>query len=257
MGLSLPKIKNDEQDRTSEAWLKLCAYIDELAENGGDVFEPRAAIGGDLFAQIYTLPESIGKLKKVTKIWLYGSNLKRIPPEIGQMESLEYFDVYTSYDLRWFPYELTHCKKLKDSRVSTRAIFGNYKNRKPFPDLNRSIVRYTGDKLHCSVCKKEITYSETNQLWITLWVGTDSLPLLANLCSKECESQLPTPPNNYIPVPHKGGLNVPKPKMSERDDTTSVVTKIKLDAHSESKPTESPKKDIPLLKVIRRIWEDL
>jgi hypothetical protein len=146
MGLSLPKIKNDEQDRTSEAWLKLCAYIDELAENGGDVFEPLMAIGGDLFAQIYTLPESIGKLKKVTKIWLYGSNLKRIPPEIGQMESLEYFDVYTSYDLRWFPYE-----------------------------------------------------------------------------------------------------------MLERDYTTSIGTKIILDATSESTLADSPKKDVPLLKVIRRI----
>lgn len=255
MGERISRIKNDEQDRTSEAWLKLCAYIDALAESGGDEFEPRTVIGGELFAQIYTLPESISKLKKVKKIWLYGSNLKRIPPEIGAMESLEYFDVYTSYDLRWFPYELTHCKKLKDSRVSTRAVFGNYKNRKPFPDLTHNPVRYTADILHCSVCKKEITYSETNQLWIMLRVATDVLPLLVNLCSQECESQLPAPPPHYVPTPHKGGAKLEQSKMSERDYTISVGTKVILDSSTENKPNDSPLKDIPLLKVIRKIWE--
>ena len=106
----------------------------------------------------------IPTLKKVKKIWLYGSNLKRIPAEIGEMEALEYFDPYTSYQLHWFPYEITQCKNLKDSRVSTRALYGNRKNRMGFPRLTHNPVRYSGDSLKCSVCSKIINYEQTNQL---------------------------------------------------------------------------------------------
>lgn len=67
-------------------------------------------------------------------MWLYGSKLKRIPPQIGEMESLEYFDPYTSYDLHWFPYELTYCKKLKDSRISTRHCMATLKTEWGFPN---------------------------------------------------------------------------------------------------------------------------
>lgn len=77
----ISKIKNDVQDRNSDAWKKLCEYVDVVAKNGNDEFSPREYLGDELFAQIYTLPESIGKLIKVKKVWLYGSNLKRIPPE--------------------------------------------------------------------------------------------------------------------------------------------------------------------------------
>ena len=93
-----------------------------------------------MFSQIHSLPETISKLKNVTKVWLYGSNLKRIPPEIGEMEALEYFDPYTSYDLHWFPYELTNCKSLKDSRVSTRALYGFFNDRIVFPRLTHNPV---------------------------------------------------------------------------------------------------------------------
>jgi hypothetical protein len=164
-----------------------------------------------LFSQIYTLPEIISKLKNVKKIWLYGSSLKRIPPEIGQMEALEYFDPYTSYDLHWFPYEITNCKKLKDSRVSTRALYGNYKNRMGFPRLTHNPVRYFGDTVKCSVCGKTMTYEHINQLRISLRLRADVLPLLANLCSKECEMKLPEPPEDYVQFPHKGGSHIKQP----------------------------------------------
>ncbi len=129
MSQNISKISPDIQDRTCIAWIKLNEAIDRIAMEGSDELDPRAEIGDDLWARITTLPESISKLKKVSKLHLYGSKLKRIPPEIGEMESLKYFDPYTSYDLKWFPYEITHCKNLIDSRVSTRAIYGNYKNR--------------------------------------------------------------------------------------------------------------------------------
>ena len=205
MSNSILTIENDVQDRKSVAWLKLCEYIELLAENGSDNFSPQDYLGRELFAEIHTLPESISKLKKVKNVLLYGSKLKRIPPEIGQMEALEYFIPYTSYDLHWFPYEITYCANLKDSSISTRALYGNYKNRMAFPTLAENPVRYCGDKVHCSVCNKSMTYEETNQLWISLRIGTDTVPLLVNLCSTQCEKALPKPPEHYVQFPHKGG----------------------------------------------------
>lgn len=259
MNKQISKIENKVQDRNSVAWKKLCEYIDEIVENGTDEFVPREALGNELFAQIYTLPESISKLKKVTKIGLYGSNLKRIPPEIGQMESLENFIPYTSYNLNWFPYEIMDCKRLKDSTISTRALFGNYKNRMAFPELNDNPVRYFGETVKCSICKKEMSYEETNQLWITLRTGTDTIPLLANLCSKECEDKLPQPPENYVQHPHKGGADLVQPpdemelweiRMAEEeeknnDDKVQNIEPKKNIKYSDFKP----------LDLIRKIWK--
>ncbi|WP_216647343.1 hypothetical protein [Chitinophaga sp. SYP-B3965] len=248
------QIPNDVQDRSSVAWQKLCDYIDRLAETNAEEFSPGEELGPELFAQIYTLPESIAKLKHVKKIWLYGSSLKRIPPEIGEMTALEYFDPYTSYDLHWFPYEITNCKNLKDSRVSTRTLYGNYKNRMGFPDLNTNPVRYSDEKVRCSICRSEIAYANANQLWISLWVGTDILPLLVNSCSKECKDKLPQPPDNYVTFPHKGGSTLQQPTMDEWEYWKQNGEVVDLE---ETDPPES-EKVIPghhLIKLIRKIWD--
>lgn len=218
----ISRIENDVQNRDTIAWKKLCEYIDFVAETGKEEFSPREYLGDDLFYEIHTLPESISTLRKVKKMWLYGSNLKRIPPEIAQMESLKEFDPYTSYDLHWFPYEITNCKNLKDSRISTRALYGNYKNRKGFPRLGKNPVRYHTDKVLCSVCSKVMTYEETNQLWISLRIGTDIVPLLVNLCSQQCEQSLPHPPKNYVPIPHKGGSCLVQPP----DESSRIFTQL-------------------------------
>lgn len=108
-----------------------------------------------------------------------------------------------------FPYKLTHrCKNLKESTVSTRALFGNPKNHKLFPYLLHAPVRYQGDLVYCSECQKPMSYEVTKQVWINLWVGTDHLPLLANICSKACEDKLnnmPKPTANYLQHTHQGG----------------------------------------------------
>jgi hypothetical protein len=248
----LINIENDVQDRNSVAWGKLCEYVDKLAEEETDEFSPFEYLGKELYAQIHTLPESIAKLKKVKKIWLYGSQLKRIPPEIGEMDALEYFDPYTSYHLHWFPYEITNCKNLKDSRVSTRALYGNFKYRRPFPDLTSNPVRYEGEILKCSVCKKEINYTETNQLWINLRVGTDTLPLLANLCSKKCKEDLPEPAKGYVRYAHKGGTELKQPSYEEWEKENVVkMTMADIEKLSQANNKKAPR----LLKLIRKIWE--
>lgn len=251
MNKRISKIANDVQDRNSVAWKKLCEYVDKVAAENRDEFSPLEELGQELFSQIHTLPETISKLKRVKKVLLYGSKLKRIPPEIGEMEALEYFDPYTSYDLHWFPFEITKCKNLKNSRVSTRVLYGNWKNRMGFPRLNHNPVRYSGDMVSCSICGKKLTYLQTNQNWISLYVGTDVLPLLINLCSKECETKLPTPPPNYLQFAHKGGADLKQPpdedEVFELEDQTDNA-KIPLEQHLE-------KKEHPMLTLIRKIWE--
>lgn len=204
MNNKIEKIENNVQNRNSVAWKKLCEYVDKVAEEESEEFSPVEELGHELFSQINSLPETISKLKKVKKMWLYGSKLIRIPPKIGQMESLEYFDPYTSYNLHWFPYEITHCKNLKSSTVSTRALYGNYKNRMGFPVLTNNPVRYSGETVKCSVCSKVISYEETDQWWISLRVATDVMPLLVNVCSEKCKNTLPDAPEDYIQSAHKG-----------------------------------------------------
>ncbi|WP_170302631.1 hypothetical protein [Chitinophaga oryziterrae] len=72
-------ISGNVQDKNSIAWKKLCSYADKIAAENSDEFSPLKELGPELFSQIHTLPETISNLKKVTKVWLYGSKLKRIP----------------------------------------------------------------------------------------------------------------------------------------------------------------------------------
>jgi hypothetical protein len=87
---------------------------------------------------------------------LYGSALVRIRPEIGEMAALETIDLYTSYRLHWFPFEITRCSRLRDSTVSTRALYGNYKYRPPFPpasaEHNRRNCAIVLQRLPRTVC---------------------------------------------------------------------------------------------------------
>lgn len=271
MNNRISAIKNDVQDRNGPAWKRLCDYIDRIASDGSEEFSPLEELGPELYAQIHTLPETIAKLKRVKRVSLYGSSLKRIPPEIGELESLEYFDPYTSYGLHWFPYEITNCKNLKRSRVSTRVLYGNFKNRKGFPKLERNPVRYLGDTVKCSICRKEMSYDQTNQLWISLWVGADVMPLLVNLCSTDCENKLPQPPEDYVQYAHKGGADLQQPlnedelfeqEMLALEANGGVeISGEEIGSEEEGKPeyidekkrTES--KPIQYLKLIRKIWE--
>lgn len=259
---SISKIENDVQDRNSLAWKKLCDYVDHLAKSGEEEFCPRDAIGAELYSTIFTLPESISQLDKVRKVSLYGSKLKRIPPAIGDMKSLEYFDAYTSYDLHWLPYEITNCTKLVSSRISTRALYGNYKNRMGFPKLDHNPINYDCNVLKCSICKKEIANEDSNQLWISLRVGTDTLPLLVNSCSKQCEGNLPKPPENYVQYAHKGGSTLQQPldedelweieeRAREKNDAkqTNIATPIVPNGAINLETKFQP------FKLIKKIWE--
>jgi uncharacterized protein (TIGR02996 family) len=216
----------ESQDTECTAWKRVLELVEEAAADGREKFEPLAGMPESDRSQILTLPTTIAKLKAVKSIQLYGSYLVRIPPEIGEMISLESFDTYTSYRLHWYPFELTHCRNLQLSAVSTRAIYGNYKHQPPFPRLTPQAPMASGriepkrlplkrqdlrGTRSCSVCGQQFEDLRHHRVWVSLRVATDVLPLLVNACSEECVSRLPKPPDGYVQFPHKGGLNVKQP----------------------------------------------
>ncbi|MGW7383918.1 leucine-rich repeat domain-containing protein [Streptomyces sp. NPDC054794] len=215
----------ERQDTTAPGWLRLLELIEEAAADGREEFKPLAELPAHERRRIITLPASIARLKAVRHLVLYGSNLVRIPPEIGAMESLEEFTPYTSSRLHWFPYELTRCPNLRRSTVSTRWLYGNFKLRPQFPPLGAPTPRtadldlgdldpgtWGAEAVHaCSVCAGPVPAAGVHQVWISLTVATDVLPLLVNACSQGCVDALPEPPAHYVPTPHRGGPSVAQP----------------------------------------------
>jgi hypothetical protein len=124
------------------------------------------------------------------------------------MRSLEMLGTYASYRLHWYPYELTRCRKLAQTHVSTRALYGNFKYRPPFPDLTTEHGT-TGARGRCSHCDRPS--DELRPVWISLKIGADVLPLLANACSDVCVQGLPRPPAGYVQEAHRGGPGVVQP----------------------------------------------
>ncbi|MBK8256238.1 MAG: leucine-rich repeat domain-containing protein [Polyangiaceae bacterium] len=212
----MPSLHAEVQDTACDAWHIVSDGITLAIDRGDTLFEPLAGLTSAQRQQIITLPASIGQMKDVTELRLYGSHLVRLPPEIGGMSSLQYLDVYTSYCLHFFPYEITRCRQLKRSRVSTRALYGNYKHRPPFPHLRlhknqEALARLTPPT--CSVCGGPLGEAGPQWRWLTLRVGTDCMPLLVAACSAACIEALPTAPADYVQTAHIGGRHIVQPPV--------------------------------------------
>jgi len=199
-----PNFHGETQDTGCDAWKQLLDIIERCASDGAEIFDPGAQLEWADWMKIVTLPTTICKLTRVKELRLYGSNLVRIPPEIGEMKRLEVFDIYTSYRLHWLPFEIIRCANLRGSRISTRALYGNYKYRPPFPRLpSRRSGSFSKD---CSVCRKALATESTVQLWISLRIASDVVPLLVHACSRHCVDELPPAASGYVEQAHRGGL---------------------------------------------------
>ena len=203
------KLHSQRQDPSCSGWARLLELIESAAIDKREEFSPGREMTPQQWTEIVTLPSSIATLKSVKHLILYGSSVVRIPPEVGEMTSLEEFTPYTSYRLHWFPFEITRCPNLKRSTVSTRAIYGNFKDRPPFPRLPQLHEAFTPKT--CSVCDSPFGESAPLQFWVSLWVGSDVLPLLVHACSRGCLSKIPTPPEGYVQTPHQGGSELQQP----------------------------------------------
>ena len=167
------------------------------------------------YKALNTLPDSIGSLTHLEKLQLYGSNLSSIPPAIALCTSLQEFIPYTSYRLHWFPYELKHCPHLQKSCISTRALYGNYKFRPPFPDLRKWRWQPSGQdsRGRCSVCGTE--GDNLDQYWVSQAVATDVIPLLASVCDDDCLHMIGPGAEGYVATAHRGGADVAQPPDDE------------------------------------------
>ena len=208
---SVPNLHVEDQAVSASGWPLVTRLIDHAARTHAGVFEPAAQLSWQDWQQVTTLPAEVQNLTDVRELRLYGSHLRRLPPEVGAMKSLTNLDIYTSYSLHWLPYEVTRCAHLATSRMSTRALYGNRKTRLPFPRLSGPI-----DSLRpktCSVCDQPLGKSPPQVWWTTQRVGTDDVPLLVHSCSDECTKSLPQSPAGYFARPHKGGAGMPAPDL--------------------------------------------
>jgi hypothetical protein len=146
----VPNMHVEAQDKGTVGWVQVTDLIERLAQTSAPILEPSAQIPWEDWMRIITLPHQVESLRHVVQIRLYGSHLRRLPPEIGRMTSLRELDVYTSYSLHWLPYEVTRCASLGASRMSTRALYGNRKTGLPFPRLSHPIESLL--PATCSVC---------------------------------------------------------------------------------------------------------
>ena len=171
----------ETQNTNCLAWEILTDLVERAAERGSEEFSPRLYMPPDLWSQIVTLPASISKLTSVKRVHLIGTHLVRIPPEIGDMASLQELVLYTSYRLHWMPFELVRCSRLAKTSFSTRSLYGNHKYRHPFPRLNLPGSKANAEPAKCSVCRKKLGPDSILQVWISLRVGTD-VKHWKNLC---------------------------------------------------------------------------
>lgn len=208
----VPSMHVEAQDETAPGWSETKSYSAEVALTRSPVFEPSATISWDNWMRVVTLPSEVSKLSDVKEVKLYGSHLRRLPPEIGALSSLEDLDIYTSYSLHWLPYEVMRCGRLLRSRMSTRALYGNIKNRLPFPRLSGPIETLLPKT--CSVCDRGFGERAPQLRWTTQRIGTDIVPLLIHSCSEACTASVPISPSGYFEAPHKGGGGVGMPTIN-------------------------------------------
>lgn len=203
-----------EADKNSSSYKAFLKEIQKCKENKN----PALTLSGYNFPD---LPPELFELEHLQSLNLYASSLVRISPEIKKLKNLKTFIPYTSYSLHYFPYEVTYLP-LTETTVSTRAIYGNYKNHAPFPQLppfpkapmslkemtarklklleqqdrkqyeiqikpklNQDMLDYLNTAKFCSVCSSpyfEICY----EVWVSRVMGTDLVPMYCLLCSMAC-----------------------------------------------------------------------
>ena len=206
----VPNMHLEAQDQSAAGWGQVTDLIERLARTSALIFEPSAQIPWEDWMRVITLPPRLASLTHVEKVRLYGSHLRRLPPEIGRMTSLQELDIYTSYSLHWLPYEITRCASLNTSRMSTRALYGNRNTRLPFPRLASPIEILL--PATCSVCDQPFGERTPQPFWTTQRVGTDYAPLLVHSCSSACIDSVPSAPSAFFERPHKGGGGIGMPE---------------------------------------------
>lgn len=201
---------NENKSRTKKAWDVVCEIIDDAEQKNTAEINLSQLMDKEDYYALNTLPETIGNLKALRKLIIYGSSISYIPREISGCENLREFVPYQSHRLHWLPYEIKRCEKLIDSTISSRALYGNYKIRSPFPNLKQQQWLWDANNDLCSVCDEKS--ASLQQYWISETIGTDVVPLLVSVCGISCLSKVGDFfLKDYICYPHQGGLTILQP----------------------------------------------
>ena len=196
----------DEPSKTERAWDIVREIIEKAKLNCTKELNLGKIMDRQDYKSLNTLPNTIGNLKDLEILILYGSDVSSIPPEISGCENLTIFEPYTSYRLHWFPYEIKYCKNLSKSCISTRALYGNFKYHPPFPNLRNTRWNWPQGIMHCSICGTET--NNVTQYWISQKVATDVMPLLVSVCGNTCREIIGDGANGYAEKSHQGGVNI-------------------------------------------------
>lgn len=174
----------------------------------------------ELYLEYYPfsyLSSNICKLQNLRILEIEGSPIICFPESIGKLKKLEVLKFYCSRRMKYAPYELSHCSSLRLTTAGTSRLYANYKNNlllPPLPMVNTEIIDrfkqvmliydvtadlcdvimdYMAD-IECSneECMNRICYKQCIYYgWSRQKPGTDTLCLLAKMCSQKCLETIP------------------------------------------------------------------
>eukprot|EP01083_Nonionella_stella_P300489 1026122_1 len=184
------------------------------------------------------LSERLGQLTNLKTIIITGSPIIRLPVALGQLKQLEKIDFYCSRRMKYIPYEILHCKQLRSTKMGTSRLYVNYKNGLLLPPLPKALeienvidsfasmldaydwpnglIQIILDYLPhttCSneQCKKPICFKECIHYgWTRQCPGTDTICLLAKMCSNSCINSIADKTRFYLQREKKGSDNEDK-----------------------------------------------
>jgi hypothetical protein len=89
----VPTLHSEAQDVGAPGWAALLELVGTESARNAIMFEPSPIIPPGQWSEIITLPGEIEILSAIRQMRLYGSHLRRLPPGIGRLSSLEYLDL--------------------------------------------------------------------------------------------------------------------------------------------------------------------
>eukprot|EP01083_Nonionella_stella_P176245 616106_1 len=157
--------------------------------------------------------------------------------------------------MKYIPYEILHCKQLRSTKMGTSRLYVNYKNGLLLPPLPKALeienvidsfasmldaydwpnglIQIILDYLPhttCSneQCKKPICFKECIHYgWSRQCPGTDTVCLLAKMCSNSCINSIADKTRFYLQREKKGSDN--EDKISELLDRFEYFWKYNLE----------------------------
>src|SRR5262245_61076897 len=90
---SVPNLHIEPQDASAPGWSQTIDLVQAATADQSSTFEPSAQMAWEDWIGVITLPSQISLMHALKELRLYGSHLRRLPPEIGGMSALENLDI--------------------------------------------------------------------------------------------------------------------------------------------------------------------